>query len=188
MNRRSKFAVLLLFVLVSLGGCSGVLQDDIGGPTEAGLTPPPKIQTGTFNYTGSVELAGPGDGCVRDIKVVLYDAATTPIKSVPVGTLCFDNASTKAKNISINSTEQPVYIVLESPDFWNGPTPASPGGYIRNPSNEIYDLYPIEEQGQVKPRGVHRQTTTGNSSIELWKNIGLLTVLLVAFNFHVKRT
>lgn len=186
MTGRIQVVPFVVCVVVLLAGCSSVPEGNLGGPTEAGLSPPPQIQEGTFNYSGSVELTGIGNGCVHDIEVVLYDSGATYIKSVSVGTLCFDNTSTKSTNVRINSTTQPKYIIIESPEFWNESPPASPGGYIRNPSNDIYDEYPIEEQGQIKPRGVHSNESNQGNIRTGWSVIGLVA-LTVTFGLPTIR-
>lgn len=166
MSRLILKVVVLLCILTALGGCTALLpQDDSRTPNEVSLNPSPAVQTGDFNYSGPIGLFGIGEGCVRNISVVLYDASETRIDSTYVGTLCFNDEAPKSKNISINATTQPVYIIIESPDFWDGNTPAYPTGLIRDPELDLYDAYPIEEQGQIRPQGVHQRTTANTTSL-----------------------
>lgn len=146
-------------VVLTLAGCSG----DLGTPDEiekhpVGLNPGPQPQSGDFNYTGNISLSGIGEGCVKNLSVSLYDGGADQIKSKFVGELCYNDNAPQSKNFTINSTVQPIYIIIESPDFWDGNRAAGPTGYVRRPNWTFYEGYPIQEQAQVKPRGEYAST------------------------------
>lgn len=157
-------AVGFVIVIVVFGaGCVDGLDrpDEVQKPPVE-LDPLPKPQTGTFTYSGIVGLFGIGEGCVENVRVSLYDSNADRIKSKQVGTLCFNNKSPQTKNFTISSTVQPIYIVTESPDFWTDDPVAAPVGAVRKPNNTFYDGYPIQEQGQIKPRGEYASTIAGD--------------------------
>lgn len=168
MNQSLLWCVAVLCLAIALGGCSAPLpQDD--PHNDARLTPTPDVQTGDFDYAGTIGFSGVGDGCVQNISIVLYDTNKNPIDRTHVGTLCYNGteateakyntSAPKSKSISINASTQPTYITVESPDFWDGNAPVKPSGLVRYSDRDVYDEYPIEEHGQIRPRGVHRRTT-----------------------------
>lgn len=159
MSSSSLKVVFVLGLIVALSGCSMLFQpDEAKEKLHVQLNPPPKPQEGSFNYSGSVELPGIGDGCVRDIRISMYDANQEIISSYFVGDLCYSNETSQSRDIEINSTIQPKYIVVDSDDFWEESSNFSATGFVRNPDQTFYDSYSIEEPGQIKP-------TAGNESI-----------------------
>jgi hypothetical protein len=169
--------IITALLLVSLAGCSMVPSDqDPGGHSDVRLNPRPHVQSGNFSHTGPVGLSGVGDGCVRNVSIGLYYANETKILTKQVGDLCYNDQAPKSKNVTLNSAIQPKYIIIESSDFWDGETPAYPSGLIRIQNYDLYDEYPIEEQGQIKPRGVHSNESIQNHTRMGWSVIGLVAL------------
>jgi len=166
MTCQTTMAVGFACLLLVSGGCAALpIEHDSTPRSYAELNPRPAVQIGTFNYSGAISLSGVGDGCVRDIEVVMYDADENRIGSTAVGDLCYNDSAPQSKNVTLSATTQPVYIIIESPDFWDDDTVVKPSGLLRDPELDLYDEYPIEEQNQIRPRGVHQRTTANGTTV-----------------------
>lgn len=157
--RRLRFMVVLAIGgLLLVSGCVFLPGGD--DPRFGVELTPIDVQTGDFDYSGQIRAGGNGRGCIENTTISLYTAEKERIKSKTVGRLCFDNQGPSVRNVTLHADTQPKYIIIESESFWDDPPPAYPGGYVRRSGWEIYDEYPIEEQGQIEPRGVHEITST----------------------------
>jgi len=166
MSQQMRAVVVVACLLLLSGGCVTLpIEGDSTPDRYAELTPRPAVETGAFNYSGAISLSGVGDGCVRDIEVVMYDADENRIGSTAVGDLCYNDSAPQSKNVTLSATTQPVYIIIESPDFWDDDTVVKPSGLLRDPELDLYDEYPIEEQNQIRPRGVHQRTTANGTTV-----------------------
>lgn len=159
MENQTKLIVVCLVFLVLLGGC---IEDTSGG---IGLSPLPETQENEFRYDGQVKISGIGEGCFDNVRVDLYTADLKPIDTTHVGTLCYnDNATPKAKNITITANTQPTYIIVESPDYWENETGPSPAGYAVRPDADYYDEYPLTRPDQIRPTGTYADPIRTNTS------------------------
>lgn len=78
---------------------------------------------GTFRMDGQVEVdigtAPPQN--FSDVAVVLYDRDRTELEAVSLGPIATDaSVSPKTRQVNITHDTPPAFIVVESPDFWQG--------------------------------------------------------------------
>lgn len=153
MNTRC-FKLVFVCSLIVLSGCHFPAPNESDDTSvHVDLNPVPEPNDRSFEYHGQIGLDGFGTGCISDLKVTLYSANLNRIGSTNVGTLCYGNESTEAKNVTLTASTRPSYIVMESPDFWDNDTGPTPVGYVFDRDSNIYRQYPIVEQGQIKPTG-----------------------------------
>lgn len=111
-------AFLAAALLTSLAGCAylpsaGSISIDYDGA--------PERTAEGFRMQGHVEVDGTA-GPTRnftDVAVVLYDRNRSVIKRVELGTMSTDpDHYPYRRPVNITTTQAPVYILIESPDFW----------------------------------------------------------------------
>lgn len=163
MNRTYIIAIAVLLPVIATSGCMEPVDTGIGVDRDVYLSPTPTDESGEFQYNGTINITEIGDGCVRDVRVVLYDANTEVIDSKVVGDLCVGNESPSSRPISFQTETQPAYIVIRSPSFWQDQAPARGMGYARDPESELYDEYPVTNESQIKPRGSAAETAANTS-------------------------
>jgi hypothetical protein len=159
MTGKQFVACILMVGIVLIPGCA-LLPADSEPAFPVELSPQVEVQSGDLEYSGTIRAAGRGNGCIENTTIRLYTENKELIKSKEVGMLCYDQRAPRVRNVTLHSNTQPKYIIIESESFWEESPPAYPAGYVRIPEMNTYDEYPIEEQGQIEPRGVHEITST----------------------------
>lgn len=112
--------VVVVAVAVAAAGCGFVPQEpahaiDFDGTVER--------SDGTFRMDGQVEVDA-GAAPTRnftDVSVVLYGAPGEVLERVHLGTMSTDSSvAPKRRPIDVVRDLSPEYVVVESPDFWDG--------------------------------------------------------------------
>lgn len=98
---------------------------------------------GTFQMLGQVEV-DPGTAPDRnfgDVRIVLYDDNQTVILEEQLGPMSTDSSIHPSRRaVNITSDVLPTYVIIESPDLWEGNLPVDAfrwedDGYTRYPIN-----------------------------------------------------
>ncbi|GAA3879127.1 hypothetical protein [Haloarcula argentinensis] len=127
--------VLILTVAIGLAGCTY--------PTASGyevdLDGIPERNDGGFEMHGEVEVADT-TAPVRnftDVSLKFYDNDMSEITQINLGRMSTDSSVAPIRrSFNISLDQQPTYIILESPDFWN--SDVSVGAYRWNGGSYTY--------------------------------------------------
>lgn len=128
MNRR--FVCLVVIVMAASSGCT-VNEASPDPQVDISLAHEEFNNTNRFTFSAitSAEARGLDNNYIfSNVSVVLYDENKDVINRKTIGDL--DASDPNPTNITINSTEDPKYIILESPDFWNKDVPVVVAGYV----------------------------------------------------------
>lgn len=119
--RHQQFALALALVgVVFLAGC-GLLPER--GSYEVDFDGAPERTTDRFQMHGEVEIDSTTatERNFSDVSIVLYDQNESLIGRVPVGTLSTTPEHYPVgSSVNITDDHPPTYILIESPNFWNG--------------------------------------------------------------------
>lgn len=147
-TRSMRITVALAFVVLAiLGGCSTSATHhdvDFDGTIE--------VENNQFVMDGNVSLgqgAAP-DATFENVTVVLYDENKTVIRRVPVGKLS-TTPPPLSQRINITTDTIPIYVVIESSDFWQSDTTVYVNGYKRPGDGGRYEEYSRANAGEKFP-------------------------------------
>jgi hypothetical protein len=90
------------------------------------------VENGTFVMEGELVNGGVQPTTFTNVRVHLYDADKTLLRTVPVGTINGRNVS-----VSITSDRIPTYVIIDSPEFWSTPRVAVQY-YVREETGEYF--------------------------------------------------
>ncbi|MFC7046958.1 hypothetical protein ACFQH6_17515 [Halobacteriaceae archaeon GCM10025711] len=145
MLRRVLPAVVVVLV-VTTAGCAYVPESETAEVDYRGTI---EYANGTFHMDGEV-YTYPGThppSNYSDVRVTLYDANQSVIRSVPLGSMSIRGQAPKTRSVNITTSTRPQYVVIESPDFWPDSALAVTA-YTWNDALDKYSIYYIETPDQ----------------------------------------
>jgi len=136
MKTTTMVAVGCLLVMPLLAGCGTVPRGEVVQVTYLGSI---NASNGTFQMNGELSTGGgvPDREVYRNVTVQLYTNDGTRLCGVTVGDLTANHGQ---RNVSVEASTLPEFVVITSPDFWHGKMEANyfqreadKNGYERQP-------------------------------------------------------